>query len=334
MIIKTSKLLSILIVFTLIVMFAGCGKDSGENADANDTGTASETASYNSTAGQINGQNTSQNPSQASSQNSSQTSSQNVSQSPLHTGAVVADHFAASAFGSIPQNYIDKAKTDLHIAYGHTSHGSQLITGMETLANADSRYSGLDLHDTAFESYGADDLGSPDRTEWAAATRKYLRDNPETNVVIWSWCYQVDGTKAEIQTYLNLMNKLESDYPGVKFVYMTGHLDGSGAEGNVNLRNQQIRDYCNANKQILYDFADIESYDPDGKTNYMLLYADDGCNYTEGNWAVNWIDANPRSPLTALANSCSECAHTQCLNGILKAQAAWWLWARLAGWGG
>ncbi len=33
----------------------------------------------------------------------------------------------------IPEQWIKKAKTDLHIAYGHTSHGSQLTTGMSGL---------------------------------------------------------------------------------------------------------------------------------------------------------------------------------------------------------
>ena len=61
------------------------------------------------------------------------------------------------------------------------------------------------------------------------------------------------------------MSGLEKDYPYVRFVYMTGHTNGTGLSGNLHLRNQQIRDYCNANKKILYDFEDIESYDPDGK---------------------------------------------------------------------
>jgi len=253
---------------------------------------------------------------------------------PAATGTVKADHFAAAAFNLIPQSYITLAKSNLRIAYGHTSHGSQLITGMDALANSDSRYSGLVLHDDAFADYGAYDLGNPDRTTWASATRKYLKAHPSTNVVIWSWCYQVDGTQAEIQTYLNLMTQLETEYPLVKFVYMTGHLAGTGAAGNVNQRNEQIRAYCAANGKILYDFADIESFAPGGSTNYMLLNADDGCNYSGGNWAKQWIAAHPGDPLTTLANNCDEAAHTERLNAVLKGQAAWWLWARLAGWGG
>ena len=71
---------------------------------------------------------------------------------------------------------------------------------------------------------------------------------------------------------MNPMTALENEYWGVKFVYMTSHLDGCGANGNLNLRNNQIRQYCQTNNKILYDFADIESYDPDGLTNYMALY--------------------------------------------------------------
>ena len=62
---------------------------------------------------------------------------------------------------------------------------------------------------------------------------------------------------------------LETDYPKITFVYMTAHLDGSGADGNTNQRNEQIRAYCRANNKVLFDFADIESYDPDGTRNYM-----------------------------------------------------------------
>ncbi|NLH77392.1 MAG: PKD domain-containing protein [Acidobacteria bacterium] len=259
--------------------------------------------------------------------------------------ALIVDHSRAS-LAAIPQSWITQAKATLHIAYGHTSHGSQLTTGMTGLvgfAGAQYAYSSggsggtLDLRDH-YGNFGnlglADDLGSPSRTAWATATRAYLAQRPEINVIIWSWCGQVDGTQAEIQQYLDLMSGLERDFPDVKFVYMTGHTDGAPLTGNVPNRNKQIRDYCIANNKILYDFADIESYDPDGvyfgdkRVTDSCDYDSNGDGALDRNWAVVWQNANPGEWYNC------EAAHTQPLNANLKAYAAWWLWARLAGWDG
>jgi hypothetical protein len=51
------------------------------------------------------------------------------------------------------------------------------------------------------------------------------------------------------------MDALEKEYPKVIFIYMTGHLDGTGEHGNLNMRNNQIRDFCRRNHKVLYDFA-------------------------------------------------------------------------------
>jgi hypothetical protein len=257
-----------------------------------------------------------------------------------NTEAVIVNHTSIS-LSAIPSTYIDQAKQELHIAYGHTSHGSQLTTGMAGLVTfAGAQYSfnaggsggALDLREGVFGT--AYDLGNPNRTAWESATRTYLAQNPAINVIIWSWCGQVDGTQAEIQQYLDLMNGLEHDYPNVKFVYMTGHTDGAALTGNVPLRNQQIRDYCNANNKFLYDFADIESYDPDGDyfgdklVNDACDYDSNGDGTRDSNWAIIWQNAHPGEWYNC------ESAHSQPLNANMKAYAAWHLWARLAGWDG
>jgi hypothetical protein len=260
---------------------------------------------------------------------------------PVTGDGMIIDHSCAK-LTPIPSEWITAAKDNLHIAYGHTSHGSQLTEGMSGLVsfkgpsfswNNGGTDGALDLHDYAMDG----DLGNPDRTSWAQRTRTYLAQNTDVNVIIWSWCGEVsDASEADINTYLTLMNDLERDFPETKFVYMTGHLDGTGLTGNLHLRNEQIRDYCTANKKILYDFEDIECYNPDG-TYFGGKKPDDACAYDtngdgtlDGNWAIEWQNAHTQGVDWF---SCSA-AHTQPLNGNQKAYAAWWLWARLGGWDG
>jgi hypothetical protein len=254
---------------------------------------------------------------------------------------LIIDHRCTN-LSVIPKAAIKLAKATLHIAYGHTSHGSQLTDGMTGLVsfkgdlyawNNEGTGGALDLRDYAMTG----DLGNPDLTSWEGRTRTYLDDHPDVNVIIWSWCGQVSSaTEANINTYLSLMEGLETDYPNVTFVYMTGHLDGTGLPGNLHLRNEQIRTFCRTNNKLLYDFADIESYDPDG--NYYLdKKANDACDYDsnndgslDANWAITWQNAH------VMGTDWYDCtaAHSQPLNGNLKAYASWWLWARIAGWEG
>jgi len=253
--------------------------------------------------------------------------------------AVIIDH-TCTDLDSIPSEWIDQAKNRLRVSYGHTSHGSQIITGMEVLRDnlssgglydftTDGSVAAGNLSIADYTPQG--DLGNPDRVAWASRTRSYLKGSgSDRNVVVWSWCGQVsDSSSSDIDTYLGRMNQLESEFPSVTFVYMTGHLDGSGEGGNLNQRNNQIRQYVRDNHKILFDFADIESYDPDG--NYFLNRgADDACAYSGGNWAAEWCAAHSGN---FLCLSC-DCAHSEPLNCNRKARAFWWLMAKIAGWGG
>lgn len=258
-------------------------------------------------------------------------------------GQIIIDH-NCTRLADIPATYITQAKSSLHIAYEHTSHGSQIIDGMTGLFNwKGSGYAwnngglngALDIHDNGIT--GGTDLGSPDFTAWAAATRTYLRNtaNSNVNVIMWAWCGQLStASESDVNTYMSLMNSLETDYPGVKFVYMTGHLDGTGTSGNLHRRNEQIRNYCRNNRKILYDFADIESYDPDNNY-YLNRAANDNCDYDsndDGSLDRNWARAWQESHTVNVDWYNCTAAHSLPLNANRKAYAAWWLWARLAGW--
>ena len=262
---------------------------------------------------------------------------------------MIIDH-SCTDITAIPESAINQAKSTLHIGYGHTSHGSQLTTGMTGLVEfANNGGLGLSHPEDIFAwnnggTGGALDLEEGDGygtgwldhdcgyyPNWVDETRAYLDDttHADVNVIIWSWCGQASGRTEQqmIDTYLAPMTQLELDYPGVTFVYMTGHADGTGLEGNLHLRNQQIRNYCIDNDKVLYDFYDIECYDPD-TTYFGDQYVSDDCSYTGGNWAIEWQDSHTEGVDWYICGA----AHTQPLNANRKAFAAWWLWATLAGW--
>jgi len=276
------------------------------------------------------------------------------------TTPLIIDH-TSTDITAVPQTWIEEAKRVLHIAYGHTSHGSQLVTGMTGLVGfANGGGLGLALPEDIFAwneggTGGALDLDDYAMggdvgyyPQWVDNTRSYLGDpdpdtgrgqnHPDVNVIMWSWCGQVSGLTAQqmMDTYLAPMTQLELDYPGVTFIYMTGHSDGTGEEGNLHLRNQQIRDYCIDNNKVLYDFYDIELYDPDGNyygdkaVNDNCDYDSDGDGSRDKNWALDWQGSHTEGTDWY---SCS-CAHSQSLNCNQKAYAVWAMWARLAGWDG
>lgn len=260
---------------------------------------------------------------------------------------IIADH-TSTDITRIPQSAIEQAKATLHIAYGHTSHGSQLTTGMTGLvAFADSGGLGLSLPDNIFAWNNGGTDGALDLhdgamggdvgyyPQWVNNTRAYL-DNPantDVNVIIWSWCGQVTSkySAGTLESeYLEPMVQLEADYPDVQFVYMTGHVD-IWRDADNKAANQMIRDFCLNNNKILYDFADIERYDPDGT---YFEYVNDNCDYYDagfnrlGNWATEWQNSHVEGVDWYHCSS----AHSEPLNANRKAYAAWWLWARIAGW--
>ncbi len=264
-------------------------------------------------------------------------------------GQIIIDH-TCTDITALPQSAIEQAKSTLHIVYGHTSHGSQLTTGMNGLTGfANGGGLGLSLPENIFAWNNGGTDGALDLHDggmsgdvgyypaWYDNTIAYLDSHNDVNVIMWSWCGQVDSKYASGTLYsefLGPMGQLEEAYPGVTFVYMTGHVD-HWDDANNKAANDSIRNYCLHNNKVLYDFADIESYDPDG--NYYE-FPHDNCDYysseedysADGNWATEWQNSHTEG---VDWYSCSS-AHSEALNANRKAYAAWWMFCRIAGWEG
>ena len=271
--------------------------------------------------------------------------------------AVIANHNIASQdiLRAIPQEYINAARNNLHIAYQHTSHGTHVSRGMfglpgfkagdETLfaiSNNNPQAGKLDFRDNAMASYadGGDDASDLSRNETAfiQATRNYLDDpdNSEINVVMWSWCDIAGHNVAD--NYIPGMQTLINEYPSVSFIFMTGHANKDNNVGDGKPKNQAdlILDYCKENKFYCLDYYGIDTHDMDG--NYWEDAGDDGNSSAGGNFYADYQDSHSLGAgyyenLSSPGGSVTYGAHnTQHITANRKAYAMWYILASIAGW--
>lgn len=285
----------------------------------------------------------------------------------LPSATYISDHTIANeeVLRSIPVNYIDKARNELHIAYQHTSHGTHVSYGMFGLpdykAGDDIMFGITNNNPTIdkldFRDYAMDfpDLSQTNELGFIQATRDYL-DNPgnaEINVVMWSWC-SISGHDVA-GNYLPGMETLIEEYSiggsksgtgtgkrvnPVTFIFMTGHAETNNVgEGKPKNQAKLITDYCKLHNFYCLDYYSIDTHDMDG--NYYEDTDDNGKSAAYGgNFYQDWQDEHSigngyyeNREFPGGDVSCGQ-HNTQHITANRKAYAMWYILARISGWNG
>jgi hypothetical protein len=289
--------------------------------------------------------------------------------------STIADHQIAreAVLRGIPKEYIDKARTTLHIAYQHTSHGTHVsrgLFGLQDYKDGDDLLFGitnnalmagrLDFHDCTIASYAAPGENASDlsahETAFIQATRNFLDDeaNDPINVIMWSWC-NIAGHQIETN-YLPGMDALISEYGeggtkigtgtgmrphAVTFIFMTGHANLGNNTGDGNPMNQAalIIEHCKKNVYYCLDYYSIDTHDLGD--NYWEDAGDDGNSAAYGgNFYADWQKVHELGKdwyenKGSPGGPVEFGAHnSQHITANRKAYAMWWILARIAGWDG
>ena len=246
----------------------------------------------------------------------------------------IVDH-TSTDISAIPSNIIDSIKQNFQFQWCGQSHSHQITTGLELLENENPLFdvtigsASLPEPNGTFcimegviinpnQCTGAWEYVYPTaywqgQSAWNNIEGTFIDCYPNINISGFLWCGEPsDYDTNYFQAYFDTLATYESVYPGIQFIYTTGHAQYTGEQGyNRWIVNEFIRNYCIENNKLLYDFGDMDAWS-NGEFNYYV-YNNDTIPLEHPDYSGNIY-------------------HTNELNCKNKAKAMWFMMARLSGW--
>ncbi len=245
---------------------------------------------------------------------------------------IIIDHQSVKEFRNIPQNFIDLAASRklifLHASVGSTiDNGLNCIQGTRTHPAECKEFEPYKYNRSNWKFQGLEKGGWFGKCDnFTSFVNKYIDDY---DIFSFKYCYleglddlmepcgnPFNGEKVQNAfNYLkNAYETLENNYPDKIFVIWTIPLTQTGQFCTDTL-NALIRKYVNDNNMILFDIADIETFDPEEKP-------------TRSEQGLELAYKGYCGEQQPGAKSC----HPNWTCSIMLAKAFWVMVAKIAGW--
>ena len=215
----------------------------------------------------------------------------------LSAAEIIIDHASVDSFSRIPDPALSAAKR-LRVMLRIASVGGNIYNGLNALSSRNAKYNHGNWQFQSRGNPGAEAKITDFVNEVAAHYDNF-------DVLSMKFCF-IDA-RVSFADYRDAMNNLEAEYPSKRFVWWTMPITiGDGASPAREAFNNKVRSYARDNNKILFDIADIESYDTDGQA----------CTY-QGYEAL-------------CGNYAADIGHLNGFGSQRVAQAFWCLMARIA----
>lgn len=263
-------------------------------------------------------------------------------------GSIIIDHRSISLFDQIPDIYIQRAK-NISLMLRHASIGENIKGGLTCVNRGSTRDVCLTFpsgsHPIDFNVWNFQNRGNPgwqDKIEdFSVQVEAQIS---QRDVFMYKFCFlsynQNEWDKilnggnyggpyngmAWVQNYLTEYNSTHGTNKWA--VWWTGPITRTNGYAAGQNANDQTRQYVRLNKQILFDIADIESYDNNGqpvRVDGMEVAWQPWCLEQLAGGAACHLSYPDRPGCTFSENGCEGSA-------VRVAKAFWVLMAQMAGW--